>query len=738
MKAKHYVTFIFIFLCLTITIWAQESNKKSNLNNFKSSGGNAPLAVSGVEKSLSVTHIGTQAIPFDRHALVTRHNIKWDYLIGQIPLGNGEFCFNVDGTGLQTFGGNTMSHWGWHSFPLPEGVTRDQIPPTGTFQKGRNTGPEVFPEGTSVIRRWMFDNPHIFNLGRIRLVKSGGLALAPEEIRGLSRTLDLWAGRLTSNFTIQGQPVRVITCVHPDADMVSVRIESPLLKRGEIEVAIDFPYPTVQRGRPWVGDFEGAIRNKTILISEPKSGCRADFRREIDAVNYYAAFIWSAGSVLKPLSADESNTWFLRVNGVSAIEFSCAFSAEPIESSNIPNFKEISQACEEHWPCFWKSGGAIDLSESKDPRWKELERRIVLSQYLLAVQSAGSFPPAEAGLMDIDPWRGQFHMEMVWWHLAHYALWDRWEMVAKALECYQHFIPAARALSEQLGYKGLKWPKSVGPEGRSAPWEGNQVLLWKQPHPIFFAELDYRLHPNKTTLEKWGQIVEGTAEHMADYPVRDEQTGIFHLDPVMPPSEQGITRDAVFDLAYWGWGLHQAQVWRERLGLGRNPHWDEVIQHLAPLPVDDSFFVHSAEWHDTYSRRAWEHPDPIGVLGMLPPLKNVDSETAHSTLLKIWSTWDWRRCWGWDFPWIAMAAARLGEPDIAIDALLKEAGTKNHYDERGVCTGGPCPYLPGNGGLLYAVAMMAAGWDGAPEKNAPGFPDDGSWTVRWEGLNTAL
>ncbi|MCW3099941.1 MAG: hypothetical protein JWL77_5559 [Chthonomonadaceae bacterium] len=43
-------------------------------------------------------------------------------------------------------------------------------------------------------------------------------------------------------------------------------------------------------------------------------------------------------------------------------------------------------------------------------------------------------------------------------------------------------------------------------------------------------------------------------------------------------------------------------------------------------------------------------------------------------------------------------------------------------------------YLPGNGGLLYAVAMMAAGWDGAPKRHAPGFPDDGSWTVQWEGL----
>jgi ribonuclease R len=43
-------------------------------------------------------------------------------------------------------------------------------------------------------------------------------------------------------------------------------------------------------------------------------------------------------------------------------------------------------------------------------------------------------------------------------------------------------------------------------------------------------------------------------------------------------------------------------------------------------------------------------------------------------------------------------------------------------------------YLPGNGALLTAVAMMCAGWDGCKEPLNPGFPKDGKWDVRWEGL----
>ncbi|MGE5294473.1 MAG: hypothetical protein ACM3VT_06560, partial [Solirubrobacterales bacterium] len=421
--------------------------------------------------------------------------------------------------------------------------------------------------------------------------------------------------------------------------------------------------------------------------------------------------------------------------GHSLMEFCCAFSADASDAT--ATVAETQQAAAAYWRTFWSTGGAIDLSQSRDPRWKELERRIVLSQYLMAAQSAGSWPSAEIGLMGIDAWSGQFHMEMTWWHLAHYGLWDRWPMAERSLECYRKFLPTARRLAGQFDYQGAKWGKQVGPEGRTAPWEGSFVLHWQQPHPLFFAELEYRLRPTRATLEKWQDIVFATAEYMADFPTYDETTGRFDLVPIMPPSEQGFTRDTVFDLAYWRWGLDQAQRWRERLGLAREPSWDRVRRHLAPLPTTDGVFVHSAEWSDTYTKRAWEHPDPIGVLGMLPPMDGVDPETAHRTVLKVWRTWDWPRCWGWDFPWMAMAAARVGEPQIAVETLLKEAGSKNYYDPRGVNAGGPCPYLPGNGGLLYAVAMMAAGWDGAPDRQSPGFPDDGSWVVRWEGLKKA-
>ena len=87
---------------------------------------------------------------------------------------------------------------------------------------------------------------------------------------------------------------------------------------------------------------------------------------------------------------------------------------------------------------------------------------------------------------------------------------------------------------------------------------------------------------------------------------------------------------------------------------------------------------------------------------------------------------------------IAMTAARLGEGETAINALLMNHSRNTYLGNGHTPQQQNVPvYLPGNGGLLYAVAMMAAGWTDAPARNAPGFPDDGSWIVKWEGLQKA-
>ena len=106
------------------------------------------------------------------------------------------------------------------------------------------------------------------------------------------------------------------------------------------------------------------------------------------------------------------------------------------------------------------------------------------------------------------------------------------------------------------------------------------------------------------------------------------------------------------------------------------------------------------------------------------------------TLDWVMQNWNWDTTWGWDYGMTAMCAARLGDGENAVKALLIDKG-KNTYLVSGHNYQEPKRlrlYLPGNGALLDAVAMMCAGWDGCPDVKNPGFPPDGKWNVKWEGL----
>ena len=195
----------------------------------------------------------------------------------------------------------------------------------------------------------------------------------------------------------------------------------------------------------------------------------------------------------------------------------------------------------------------------------------MLSQYLLAVQEAGSLPPEESGLFNNSSnWNGKFHLEMHWWHGAHYALWDRWPLFERSLGWYRKILPSAQDKARQQGYKGARWPKMVGPEGRDSPSGIGPLLIWQQPHPIFYANLDYRLHPTRETLEKWRDIVEETADFMASFAVLDKETGKYNLGPPIKTVPEKIdtktTRNPAFELCYWRFGSPRPRSGANDLG----------------------------------------------------------------------------------------------------------------------------------------------------------------------------
>ena len=51
----------------------------------------------------------------------------------------------------------------------------------------------------------------------------------------------MWTGRLTSSFIFDGTPVEVETSVHPERDILIVRLRSQLLFDGRLGVDLKFP-----------------------------------------------------------------------------------------------------------------------------------------------------------------------------------------------------------------------------------------------------------------------------------------------------------------------------------------------------------------------------------------------------------------------------------------------------------------------------------------------------------------
>jgi hypothetical protein len=201
-------------------------------------------------------------------------------------------------------------------------------------------------------------------------------------------------------------------------------------------------------------------------------------------------------------------------------------------------------------------------------------------------------------------------------------------------------------------------------------------------------------------------------------------------------NKTAYTINTPFELVYWYWGLQTAQKWRERMGLPRNAKWDDVISKLPGIPQADSLYLVAETAPDSYTNQPYisDHPAVLGAYGVLPSSPLVDPEIMSLTYNKIMKVWNWPSTWGWDYPMIAMAAVRLNEPEKALDALMLDV-QKNTYLKNGhnYQNNRLRIYLPGNGGLLAAVALMCAGYDGCDIEN-PGIPKNGKWKVHWEGI----
>ena len=682
----------------------------------------------------------------DRNALVERHNVinnKFDSL-SSLSVGNGRFAFTVDVTGLQSFSDSyakgvplgTESEWGWHSFIDTANYSFDETLKDYKLN-GRNIPYSVqlkTPERKKNAVEWFRQNPHRLQLGNIGfdIIKKDGSLAAISDIQNIHQTLNLWTGEIHSEFTVENTPVDVITYCHQQEDAIAVKIFSPLLKEGRIQIRLRFSYPT--GGWADMGNnFTNDDKHQSFIISKNKNTALVEHK--LDTTIYYVAIAWDGNAIIK-----EKKKHYFIIAPAATNSFECSFSFdEKKKNSTALSFVSTENNSKQQWKRFWQSGAAVDFSGSTDTRAFELERRIVLSQYLTKIQCAGDYPPQETGLT-YNSWYGKPHLEMHWWHGIHFSLWGRNKLLEQSLAWYKKVESKAREIAKRQGYDGIRWQKMTDNEGEESPSSVGAFLIWQQPHFIYYAELCYREHKDKKTLDRYKDLVFATADFMASYAYYDPTKQKYILGKGVIAAQERFKAEETFnptyELVYWHWALNIAQQWRERLHLSRNKKWDDVLNKLSPLPVQNNKYLFTESATDSYTNPEYrtDHPSVLGALGMMPQADLVDTSIMHNTFNWIWDNWNWNKTWGWDFPMTAMTATRLGLPEKAIDALLIPIQTNtylnnghNYQDERLTI------YLPGNGGLLSAIAMMCAGYDGCKTID-PGIPKNGKWKVKWEGL----
>src|SRR5690625_3440944 len=247
-------------------------------------------------------------LEMNRKQVVRKHNpiiTKIDR-VSPLSIGNGEFGFSTDFTGLQTFPEayesplSTQSNWGWHHSYGQNYFTEQDIKFQQFDTYGRQVKYPMQPEDKEEAYHWLRQNPHRLQLGRIsfRFIDEHGREIAMDEITCKQQELDLWTGILHSEFYVHQNLVKVTTVCHPHHDIIGVKVESSLINEGRLRVFILFPAPDIAHTAwakaiypNWAND-DRHTSELTVVTSHA-----ALIKRQMDADRYEVKWAWNDGEL---------------------------------------------------------------------------------------------------------------------------------------------------------------------------------------------------------------------------------------------------------------------------------------------------------------------------------------------------------------------------------------------------------------------------------------------------------
>lgn len=584
---------------------------------------------------------------------IIKYNLKFNHIDSKNPvtIGNGDFAITLDQTGTQSLYEtykdiplSTMSNKNWF-YKDKKNIKPSYVDGKAYMLFNLDNDPNYqinrqYPFKYSFMQILLYDNDKLIDINNIKDVK---------------QELDLYKGIVTSSFNYKEKINKTISFIYQDHDEFNFKLQSD-----NLNLALKFNYPSYTKN----GYRLDILPN--VLVKEDRITLLYDDKNSL-------SFKLKSSSNYQIVE----NTLIFDDNNVS---FSLAL-------DEIKEGKLLDE--------FWKCDNGIIIDN------EELVKKMVLSKYLLHVNSTGIYPPQESGLT-YNCWNSKFHLEM---HLIH-SLWNIYNNhvgdLVKSFDYYLSIMPSSLKRASLNGYKGLRFPKMTGPDGEDSPSNIGPLLIWQAPHILFMLQEIYYLYNKENIIKKYEPLISGTIDFMISFlTLKDSKYQM--LDPLLEACESiplDRCQNPSFELEYWRYTLErQPKIDTVLYGHQRYDYLYITSKIITPKE-DDGIYLKTYGVIDKYDLYK-DHPTE-GFLMSFFKSKIVDKEKMVKTIDYILKNMDLSSYWGWDFPFLGLSLLNCGEIEKSIEVTQLNT-INNQYLYNGYNTSPRDDlkaYLPGNGAFL--------------------------------------
>lgn len=584
---------------------------------------------------------------------IIKYNLKFNHIDSKNPvtIGNGDFAITLDQTGTQSLYEiykdiplSTMSNKNWF-YKDKKNIKPSYVDGKAYMLFNLDNDPNYqtnrqYPFKYSFMQILLYDNDKLIDINNIKDVK---------------QELDLYKGIVTSSFNYKEKINKTISFIYQDHDEFNFKLQSD-----NLNLALKFNYPSYTKN----GYRLDILPN--VLVKEDRITLLYDDKNSL-------SFKLKSSSKYQIVE----NTLIFDDNNVS---FSLAL-------DEIKEGKLLDE--------FWKCDNGIIIDN------EELVKKMVLSKYLLHVNSTGIYPPQESGLT-YNCWNSKFHLEM---HLIH-SLWNIYNNhvgdLVKSFDYYLSIMPSSLKRASLNGYKGLRFPKMTGPDGEDSPSNIGPLLIWQAPHILFMLQEIYYLYNKENIIKKYEPLISGTIDFMISFlTLKDSKYQM--LDPLLEACESiplDRCQNPSFELEYWRYTLErQPKIDTVLYGHQRYDYLDITSKIITPKE-DDGIYLKTYGVIDKYDLYK-DHPTE-GFLMNFFKSKIVDKEKMVKTIDYILKNMDLSSYWGWDFPFLGLSLLNCGEIEKSIEVTqLNTINNQHLYNGYNTSPRDDLKaYLPGNGAFL--------------------------------------